>query len=260
MTLRAEGITFGHRRDEPALRDVSISVEPGRVLAVVGPNGAGKTTLLRILAGLLTPWSGAVYLRGERLDRTPSSRRAASIAYIAQRASVAAAFTAREIVALGRHARSRDDGAVDRALASVSMSERPDEVFWRLSAGQQQRVSIARALAQIEGAGPEVVVIADEPTASLDPRHAWSALGALRRATESGGAVCCAMHDLTLAARFADEALLLDMEGRVACAGPVAETLRPAALERVFGAPFERVEAAGGPALLPLPPRPSSSR
>ena len=254
--LEADALTYGYQRREPVLREVSLAAEAGRVLVILGPNGAGKTTLLRLLAGLASPWSGEARLAGARTDRLTPGRRAARVAYVAQRPSVASAFTVREVVALGRHAVGPDDGAIERALEAVAMRESDSEIFWRLSAGQQQRVSIARALAQLDGVEGGVV-IADEPLAALDPRHAQRVLDALRSVVGSGGAVCVVMHDLTTAARFADDVVILGADGRVAAAGEAAVTLRPDTLERVFGAPFERIDASGGPAILPRPLAPS---
>jgi len=250
--LEAVALTYGYQRREAVLREVSLSVEAGRVVVILGPNGAGKTTLLRLLAGLASPWSGEARLAGTRTDHLSPARRAAQIAYVAQRPSIASAFTVREVVALGRHAVGPDAGAIDRALEAVAMRGSEHEIFWRLSAGQQQRVSIARALAQLDGADGGVV-IADEPLAALDPRHAQRGLDALRSVAGRGGAVCVVMHDLTTAARFADDVVILGADGRVSASGDAAATLSPETLELVFGAPFERIDAAGGPAILPRP-------
>ncbi|MFG0275979.1 MAG: ABC transporter ATP-binding protein [Phycisphaerales bacterium] len=261
--LTANALTSGYRRDEPVLRDVSLEIGPGRVLVILGPNGAGKTTLIRLLAGLAPPWSGSVTLDGVAIGQMTARRRSGSIAYVGQRPSVASAFTVREVVELGRHAVGADGGAVDRALDAVGMLAQGAQVFWRLSAGQQQRVSIARALAQLDhardaGDSPGVI-LADEPIASLDPRHAQRALDAIRAVAARGGGVGVVMHDLTTALRFADDALILGEEGVVLASGPVSEALRPETLQRVFGTPFERVEGAGGPALLPVPVAPAAS-
>lgn len=259
--LVARDLTYGYRRGEPVLREVSLEIGAGRVLVILGPNGAGKTTLVRLLASLASPWSGTVTLDGRPAARMTPAQRAATIAYVAQRPSVASAFTVREVVELGRHTVGADAGAVDRALDAVGMREQGEQVFWRLSAGQQQRVSIARALAQLDhardAAGAPGVLLADEPIAALDPRYAQRALEAIRAVAARGGGVGVVMHDLTAAVRFADDALILGDDGRVLAAGPVDEALRPETLERVFGTPFERIEASAGPALLPAPVAPA---
>jgi iron complex transport system ATP-binding protein len=235
------------------------------MLAIVGPNGAGKSTLLRVMAGLLTPSRGTIELDGAALaDRSPRQR-AKRIAYVAQRPSLAAPCTVWQLVALGRFSASSSAGwagqpqrdpAADWAMAQMRVSDWADVPMHELSAGQQQRVSLARALAQLtspagEGAMPTCAgaLLADEPISAMDPAFAVRTLGLLRALTTQGLAVAMVLHDLTLAARHATHAALLACDGRLAAFGPSSDVLAPEALAEVFGVPFARLHSAGGPVL-----------
>src|SRR5207249_1515019 len=147
-------------------------------------------------------------------------------------------------VALGRFASggAGDAGAVDAALAAVDLCDRADEPFGTLSAGQQQRASLARAVAQLDLPGPPPgtrALVLDEPASALDPRHALQTVHLLRTLAEGGLAVVLALHDLSLAARACDRGAVLDSEGRLVAAGPVATTLVPEVLDPVFGVRFD---------------------
>lgn len=248
MALSAREIEFAYPGGGRVLAGVSLAAEPGEVVALVGPNGAGKSTLLRTLLGVLRPDSGAVTLDGEDVAAMTDRARARRLAYIPQRSVPAFSFSVRQVVAFGRHAAARAGGGreVDAALARVGLTDRADEPYAILSAGQQQRATLARALAQIgEGrGGAGRYLLADEPVSSMDPRHALEAMEILREVAGRGVGVLVVLHDLTIALRFADRALVLAEDGRLAADGPVASALDPAVLGRVFGVRFERL---GGP-------------
>lgn len=260
MTLTAENVHFAYRPAggraagaRPVLRGVSATFEPGAVTVVVGPNGAGKSTLLRLLLGVLRPQEGRVTLHGEAVAAVPPRRRAGLIAAIAQRPVVTAAFSVRQVVRLGRFARGPDDGAVERAMAAMEVADLADEPFATLSAGQQQRVVLARALAQLEGADPppgRQVLLADEPCSAMDPKHELHAMHILREQARLGRAVVIVLHDFVAAAALWDRAVVLGEDGRVAAAGPSEEVLRPNVLEGVFGVRFRAVERGPGEPVL----------
>jgi iron complex transport system ATP-binding protein len=251
MVLRAEGVEFGFRAGRPVLRGAGVEASGGTVTAVVGPNGAGKSTFLRVLLGSLRPWAGRVTLDGHDVCGMSAGVRSGRLAYISQRGGVAFAFTARQVAGLGRYGSSGigDHAAVDWALSCVGLLERGGDPFGILSAGQQQRVSVARALAQLHGRVG--VLLADEPVSAMDPRHAIETMGLLRGAARGGSAVVVVLHDLTLAARFADRALVLGSNGSPACEGPAAEALSPDVLGPVYGVRFDRVGSGGATALVP---------
>lgn len=260
MTIRLDQLTFAYPRSEHVLRAVSLLAAPRNFVAVVGPNGAGKSTLLRLAAGLLRPDSGAAEIDGTPSHRLSPRSRAERLAYIAQRPTVAGGFTTREVVALGRFALRRDPDAVDRALDAVRLTDRADAVFNQLSAGQQQRAAIARALAQVDA--PDTsgrCILADEPIAALDPAHASIVLKLLYAFTRRGGTVLASLHDLTAALRWTDLTLVLGADGSPIGVGPSAEALRPESLRAAFGADFAIGDVAGARIVVPLDRVPSPS-
>ena len=196
QALAAHSISFSYSPapgGAPTLRDLSAAFPAGAFTAIIGPNGAGKSTLLRVLLGVLGPFRGRVTLADRPLAEHTRHERARRIAYVPQRASVAFAFSARAVVALGRFASDSAEHhrGVDRALAAVDMLALADMPLGNLSVGQQQRVAVARALAN----RPELV-LADEPTGNLDQRAAADALALIRDiCRESGAALLMVSHD-----------------------------------------------------------------
>jgi iron complex transport system ATP-binding protein len=219
------------------VRDASISVEPGRLLALLGPNGSGKSTLLRLLAGAWAPSAGTITLDGAPLARVPRRALARAVALVPQDTHIAFAFSVREIVAMGRHAhlgrfereRAADRAAISEAMARADVAGIADRDATELSGGERQRVLIARSLAT-----EARHLLLDEPTASLDVAHALDVLALCRRLADDGHAVAVALHDLNLARRYATDAVLL-REGVVVASGPADRVLTPALVGDVFG-------------------------
>jgi iron complex transport system ATP-binding protein len=256
MALTCENLRYWYRPGRPVLRDVSVRFSPGALTVVIGPNGAGKSTLLRLLLGALRPVGGAVTLRGVPTGRIPPRLAASRIAFIPQAPSLAEPFTVRQVVRLGRFARPACETSVEAAIDEMGLAEAADEPFASLSAGQRQRVTLARALAQLEGGSPgaaEQVLLADEPCAAMDPRHGMHAMEVLGRQARRGRTVVVVLHDFPAALRFADRAVVLDGEGRLAAHDEAAVAMAAPVLSAAFGVPFARQEA-----LLPAPPLPAS--
>jgi iron complex transport system ATP-binding protein len=269
MPLSASAISFAYHPTRPVLRSVSAEIAPGCVTALIGPNGAGKSTLLRLLLGVLRPQSGSVSIDGRNVADLPARQRAARIAYVPQRGSLAFAFSVRQVVRLGRYAADAgaSDRAVDAALERMQIETRARDPYGQLSAGQQQRVTLARALAQLDHGAvnsntpsdpqpPRTdstrFLLADEPVSAMDPRHALHAMAVLRELATQGVGVAVVVHDLSLATRFADRAIVLDESGRVAAAGATSVALDPAVLAPVFGVAFRRIADRGGELLFPV--------
>ncbi|HZW10580.1 MAG TPA: ABC transporter ATP-binding protein [Phycisphaerales bacterium] len=265
MPLTASNLSFGYRRGAPVLRGVTASFEAGTLAAIIGPNGSGKTTLLRLLLGLLAPTAGIVSLAGRAVRSMPEPERAARLAYAPQRPSVAFGFSVWDVVALGcarRAPAAESRSAVGAALEAVGLTDRADAPFVELSAGQQQRAVLARALAQLacSPAEGETALIADEPTSAMDPRHALEAMSLLRAQARLGRSVVLVLHDLTAAARFADRAMLLDHSGACVADGPAGEVLQSPVMRRVFEVEFAHIAGPGGELRAIVPAVPASAR
>ncbi len=220
MRLAITGASLAYGRADPVLTDVTLEVEPGRMLAVTGPSGAGKTTLLSALAGLLAPRAGTVTLDGVAL-RDRDQAVAAGIVLIPQDNGLAPILTAQENIQVVLIARGADPAAARRdtaiALDRLALSGQADQLVEELSGGQQQRTAIARGLAL---AGD--VLLADEVTSELDAGNRQKVLELLRAEADRGAAVVLATHDPEAAAVCDTEVRLRD--GRLETPGPASGT------------------------------------
>lgn len=246
----------------PLLDGVSLALAAGEVVAIVGPNGAGKSTLLRALCGDVAPARGEVRLLGRPLRAWPVRALAQLRAVLPQHSTLAFAFTAREVVALGRAPHSggaagpRDEAIAAEALGAVDAAHLADCWYTTLSGGEQQRVHLARVLAQIwepVNEQPRFLLL-DEPTSSLDLAHQHHTLATARQWARQGVGVAVVLHDLNLAAQYADRLVLLHA-GRVAAEGSPERVLTPARIAEVFGLSVQvaRHPALPGPLVLCVP-------
>ena len=250
--LTAQGVSV-RLSGRTVLNDVTLELSPGHLVALVGPNGAGKTTLLRAFAGLV-PSDGAIHVGGDVLSALPLRERARRFGYLPQGHIVHWPLPARDIVALGRYPHGatdparlspRDAEAVLRAMQAVDVMEFSDRRVTELSGGERSRVALARALA-VEAP----VILADEPTASLDPRHQIDVMKNLRATADKGVLVIVVTHDLGLAARFADHVLVL-REGRLVSQGAPAEALSEQVMADVFRISAYRAEFQSEAVIVP---------
>lgn len=233
LRCREVGVSVHGR---PILDNVNFSVEAGEFVVLGGPNGAGKSTLLRVLSGELAPTSGDISFQGRALAAHTPLDLARRRAVLTQHASTAFPFVAREVVALGRSP-WRDEGKsaaiVDRCMAETGIAALRSRQVHTLSGGEAQRVHFARTLAQLDGAPSPPVLLLDEPTSSLDLAHQHGVLRLARGLADQGAAVVCVLHDLNLAAQYADRLVLL-ARGAVAAEGAPAAILTPPLLRRLF--------------------------
>jgi iron complex transport system ATP-binding protein len=257
ISLEEVTVRLGGRE---VVRGVTADIEEGEWVALIGPNGAGKTSLLRAVAGLI-PCSGSVSLHGTRLEELGRRERAQRLALVPQEPRTPPWLTVAEYVLMGRTPYLRplaregepDREAAARSLARLDLDELAERTLGTLSGGERQRVVVARALAQEAS-----IVLLDEPTASLDIGHQQQALDLLDVLRDTEGlTLVAAMHDLTLAAQYADRVLLLDA-GRLVADGAPADVLTEEALARHYGARVRVVALDDGFAVLPARGAPSA--
>jgi len=252
--LRAVGVRvrFGATR---ILDGVDVDFGAGELVALVGPNGAGKSTLLSVLAGDTVPDEGVVELdrvdvRALRLDELARRR-----AVLLQENRLSFPFAVADVVRMGRAPwrgtprEDADDSVVAAALETADVTHLASRRFPTLSGGEKARTSFARTLAQEPG-----VLLLDEPTAALDIRHQEALLAEARRWAVDGATVVVVLHDLTLAAAYADRVVVLD-GGRVRGDGPPADVLTSDLLTEVYRHPVDVIRRPGGGELIVLPVR-----
>ncbi len=259
MTQQLVATSIGvHLGDRQVLDDVSLTVAPGEIVAVIGANGAGKSTFLKALAGLMAPGTGSVSVGAQPLAELDRRTLGRTIAYLPQERAVHWPLTVRRLVALGRlpfrdriaGPSAEDDAAVDEAMAAMDVTAFAERPVTELSGGERSRVLLARALAQ----RPRFLV-ADEPTTGLDPAHGLTLFAQFVRMSVSQRAVIVALHDLSLAAQYCHRVLLLK-DGRSLALGAPREVLTPELLARAYGVRATVAEIEGRTVVLPIAPLP----
>ncbi len=244
------------------VRGAQLTLPPGQLAALIGPNGAGKTSLLRLMLGLVRPSHGSATIDAVTAHALPAADRARRVAYLPQQRPLAWPQRVRDVVALGRFAHGAvlgrlgtvDAAAVARALAAADLDAFADRAADTLSGGETARMHLARALAS-----EAPLIVADEPVAALDPLHQHHTMRILRDFVDAGGGALVVLHDLDLAARFANRLIWMSA-GAIVADGSVADTMTPARIAAVHGVSARLIGDGGdrhvvidGPA--PLTPR-----
>jgi iron complex transport system ATP-binding protein len=254
--LDARGLTLGYD-DRAVVQGLDVDILDGRMTAIVGANACGKSTLLRGLARLLKPQSGAALLDGEAIHRLPTRKVAQTLGLLPQNPIAPEGVTVADLVSRGRHPHhgpfsrwtSDDDRIVAEALELTDTTTLASRVVDELSGGQRQRVWIAMALAQ----GTELLLL-DEPTTYLDLAHQVEMLDLLRDLnTQRGTTIVMVLHELNLAARYADH-LVAMKDGTVAACGSPEEVVTPEVVHDVFGLPCHVITdpVSGTPLVVPV--------
>ena len=255
-TLTVESLTLGYG-DRTVVDGLDLVVPPGRITAIVGANACGKSTLLRSMSRLLAPRAGTVLLDGKAVHRTPAKQLARTLGLLPQSPIAPEGITVADLVGRGRHPHqgilsrwnAHDDEAVATALDATDTAALADRAVDELSGGQRQRVWIAMALAQETD-----LLLLDEPTTFLDVSHQVEVLDLLVDLNRSRGTtVVMVLHDLNLAARYADHLVAL-AGGAVHAAGTPADVLTEDTVRAVFGLDSRIITdpTSGTPLMLPL--------
>ena len=253
--LKIDSLTVAYS-DKVVLQDVSFEVQPGEILALIGPNGAGKTTLIRAASGVVPIESGQVCVNGQNLSGLSTSQRAKIMAVVPQARQLGGAFSVEQAVMMGRtpylnwlgQEGEADKAAVRLALQQTGLEPFADRQIAKLSGGEQQRVLLARALAQ-----STPVLLLDEPTNHLDLQHQTNLLSLVKKlAEEKQLAVIMAMHDLNLVSFFADKVALL-VDGELNNLGTPQEVIRAEYISAAYQTPVEIIShpVTGAPIIFP---------
>jgi len=253
-------VCFGHPgASTDAVHGVSLQISAGSMTALLGPNGAGKSTLLQLMLGLLTPTRGQIEFGGRPLAAWTRTALAREIGVVPQ-SETEPLFTVREIVAMGRYPhlgrwqreREHDVAAISDAMRRCAVEDFGGRWLTTLSGGERQRVRLARALAQ----EPSVLVL-DEPTTSLDVRHEMTTFELLRALRDDGVTVVLATHNLNLAARYADDLVLLH-RGQLIARGEASEVITGDRISHVYEWPVAiAMHEDGAPQVVPRSQRTS---
>ncbi|WP_150251267.1 ABC transporter ATP-binding protein [Nocardiopsis deserti] len=255
-SLLVEDLTLGYK-DRVVIESLDLTIPPGRITAIVGANACGKSTLLRSMSRLLAPRVGHVLLDGKEVHRLPSKELARTLGLLPQSPIAPEGITVSDLVGRGRHPHQKmlsrwsreDDEAVAEALEATQTVDLADRPVDELSGGQRQRVWIAMALAQRTD-----LLLLDEPTTFLDVSHQVEVLDLLTDLNRSlGTTIVLVLHDLNLAARYADHLIAL-ASGRLHAAGTPERVLTPETVHAVFGLRSEVITdpTSGRPLMLPL--------
>lgn len=244
--LRVQDLAFAFHPERPVLRDVSFAVGANEVVYVLGPNGCGKSTLFNCLSGVYAPQGGRVLLDGNDLTHMAARRRARHIGLVPQNHAAAFAYSARDMVLMGRAPHLGlfetpgrvDVKAADAALAAVGLSHLAARPFNELSGGERRLVTIARGLAQESD-----LLLLDEPDAYLDPKNQHLAQETIVALARQGRSFLISSHSPNNALLYGDRVLLLE-DGRVAADGPPDAVLTAEALSAAYGAPMEIIYVA----------------
>ncbi len=241
ITLENVSVCIG---DKHLLSNIAASLPPGKLSAIIGPNGAGKSTLLNAMAGGVTPTCGEVKIGTRRIDAIPTADLAKTRAVLSQNLDLSFPLRVHEVVALGRGIRIETPeyrhNIVAAALRQAAAGELHDRDFTSLSGGERQRVHFARLLAQLWERlkrKKSAILLLDEPTSAMDMRHQRALLEQLVTLAAGNVTVCCVLHDLNLAAAYADHILALK-SGKLFLSGTVPNVFRPALLSALFDTPM----------------------
>jgi len=238
MTIRLAGVSYSVDSIQ-IVTGVDLDAGRGETVVLLGPNGAGKSTLLKLISGVLAPESGTVDVLGRNVHEYSLQDRAKNIGVLTQRVALDFPFTAREVIAMGRTpfvGTHSDAGLLDELINELEINA--DQNYLTMSGGERQLVQIARVFAQVWGRGEQAVLLMDEPMTALDMKHQVHVIKILQQLANGGMSQVVVMHDINMAATFADKVVLMSSGGVVASGAP-NDVLTDALLEKTFNTPVE---------------------
>ena len=234
--IKIKGLAFGYNNHSDVLCGIDAKVGKGEVVSIIGPNGSGKTTLLRCINKILKPKKGKIMIQGKSVKKINLRKLSRLVSYVPQKETGSFPFTVFETILMGRlpyinwNVSDDDLKVVYETLHNLKLNGLRNRYIDELSGGEKQKVLIARALAQ-----QPLVIILDEPTSNLDPKHQLQVFDLIvGLARKKGITIVCAIHDLHLAARFSDRIIMLK-QGRVLADGPPRSVITPENMKEVYG-------------------------
>lgn len=252
VIIEVKNLGFGYDDRNPVLQDISFILDKPELVCIVGPNGVGKSTLVRCINGLIEPTSGGVYINGRNVRDYPLKELAKIMSYVPVMSGDFNVLTVLETVLVGRYARQRwktkseDLEIAHMALDAMEIDHLAMRNFNELSAGQHQKVALARGLVQ-----ESEVILLDEPTANLDVRHQMYVAAFLKKLVqETGVIVIMVSHDLNLAAKFADRIVVMEPPGRIYGIGKPNEVVTSSMLASIYKVRAEILGDEGTPLVI----------
>lgn len=243
MEIEFENVTFGYKNDRTVLHDISLKMESPGLVCIIGPNGVGKSTLIKCMNGLIKPTSGTVRINGKDVKDYSPDDLAEFMGYVPVTAQDVFSMPVFDAVMMGRYKRKKwrntdeDYDACDRTLRLMELSDLAMHSFNELSAGQHQKVAMARGIVR----EPQLLVL-DEPTSNLDVRHQVYVTDLLHELSKQFGMlVVMISHDLNIAAKYADRLIVMGTPGIIRAEGPVSEVLTEDLIREVYGVESEVV-------------------
>lgn len=252
MRIQMEDVDFGYKADRPVLHDLNLDLDGPGLYCIIGPNGVGKSTMIKLMLKLLTPTSGRILLDDRDIAEMKPKEIAEHIAYVPVNSEDVFAMTVFETILVGRGDKkelktsTEDILKVHKVMKALDIEEFSERSFRDLSAGQHQKVAIARGLVQ-----EKEILILDEPTSNLDVKHQLYVTELLKEiAHRKGVMVIMISHNLNITSKYADELIMMEEPGRIRCVGTVNEVITKKNLDEVYGIDSEIVMHEGRPMML----------
>ncbi|MFG0247498.1 MAG: ABC transporter ATP-binding protein [Phycisphaeraceae bacterium JB051] len=239
VVMAVKDLSFAYENSLPVLNGINVLVHPGKIHVLLGPNATGKTTLLKLMLGILSPQQGEIHLGEFDNSQLDARQRARLLSFVPQQSASSFGFDVEHVVNMGRLSLGADPQHVQQVMTATDVLPIRHRPFTHLSAGQQQRVLLARAMAQV---GPKTLaMLLDEPVSAMDLSRSHQMMLQLQKLAQQGLAIVVVLHDLNLAMQYADEVWLMD-QGQFVATGDWQSVMTPDVLGPVYRMAFQRLE------------------